>query len=284
MELHEATNGHFCSYCGMIASECADEDKNHVCDVCELVLSSHETAEDSHICTYCGKVLSKCTDIDKNHICDRCGTSVGKHEALNGSNVCTYCGEVVYHPISIVGSTFVTALGLEFETSLTATTAIPAGRIFTLRYDSTAANYISASSEFVSVQADGDQLILTALKDISANSVFAALTFKTAEDLTAGSYDFLFVDETEFVTGEFAPILIYQFGDVNLDGNVNSRDVLMIKQYVVKMIELSDVQKVYANVYADLDGEGNPNINSRDALLLQQYVVKMDVVLGEKKN
>ena len=57
----------------------------------------------------------------------------------------------------------------------------------------------------------------------------------------------------------------------------------MIKQYVVKMIELSDVQKVYANVYADLDGEGNPNINSRDALLLQQYVVKMDVVLGENK-
>lgn len=76
------------------------------------------------------------------------------------------------------------------------------------------------------------------------------------------------------------PAITYQMGDVNGDGKVNSRDALMIKQFVVKMIELTEEQKVYANVYYDVDSDGNPNINSRDAMLLQQFIVKMDVTLG----
>ena len=186
-------------------------------------------------------------------------------------------------PISVSGSAFVTAWGLDFSTALTATTAIPAGRVFVLRFDAEKSSYISVSSEFVSVQQDANgKLVVTALKDIAADTVFADLTFKAADDLKAGTHTFLFADESANMTGDFAPIVIYQMGDVNLDGNINSRDALMIKQYVVKMIELTDAQKVYANVYNDFDNKGNPLITSRDAMLLQQYIVMMDVTLDNR--
>ena len=278
MGLHEANNGHFCSYCGEIASECVDNDKNHSCDICFVLLSTHEATVGSHNCGYCGKAISSCTDIDKNHACDICSKTMGLHEADPESGKCAYCGQVLRTPISVSGSKFDTAFGLEFSTTLSATTAIPAGRVFTLRYDSALVSYISMSSEFVSVQTIGNQLVMTALKDISLNTAFATLTFKTADDLAAGTYNFLFVNTSEDVTGDFAQMVIYQLGDVNMDGTINSRDALMIKQAVVMMVELTDVQKVYADVYAD----GNGDINSRDAMLLQQFIVHLDIVLGGK--
>ena len=275
---HEASNGHFCSYCAEIVSECVDNDRNHSCDICSVLLSSHEATEGSHNCGYCGKVISSCTDTDKNHACDICSKTMGLHEPEPGSGECAYCGQVLRTPISVSGSKFDTAFGLEFSTTLSATTAIPAGRVFTLRYDPALVSYISMSSEFVSVQTVGDQIVLTALKDISLNTAFATLTFKTDDDLTAGTYNFLFADASEDVTGDFAQMVIYQLGDVNMDGVINSRDALMMKQAVVMMIELTDVQKAYADVYVD----GNGDINSRDVMLLQQFIVHLDVVLGGK--
>ncbi len=56
----------------------------------------------------------------------------------------------------------------------------------------------------------------------------------------------------------------------------------MIKQYVVKMINLSDAQKVYANAYADYDNTGAATVSSRDATIITQYVVKMPVTLGDR--
>jgi hypothetical protein len=108
------------------------------------------------------------------------------------------------------------------------------------------------------------------------------LNFKTFEYLNTGSYTLLSVDENSKPLCEFTDLAIYQMGDVNMDGGINSRDVLMIKQFVVKMIELTDVQKVYANVYVDTDKDGNPQVSSRDAVLIQQYVVKMPVKLGDR--
>ncbi len=66
----------------------------------------------------------------------------------------------------------------------------------------------------------------------------------------------------------------YSMGDANLDGNVNTRDVVLIKQSIVGLTELTDKQKVFADVYAD------GQINTRDVVLIQQSIVGMDVDLG----
>ena len=82
--------------------------------------------------------------------------------------------------------------------------------------------------------------------------------------------------ETEETTvrAEEETFVEYAMGDVNLDGVVNTRDVVLIKQAIVGLTELEDRQKVFADVYAD------GVINTRDVVLVQQYIVGMDVDLG----
>ncbi len=66
----------------------------------------------------------------------------------------------------------------------------------------------------------------------------------------------------------------YSMGDANLDGKVNTRDAVYIKQSVVGLVELTERQKIFS----DVNGDGN--INTRDAVLIQQSIVGMEVDLG----
>ena len=66
----------------------------------------------------------------------------------------------------------------------------------------------------------------------------------------------------------------YTMGDANLDGNVNTRDVVLIKQSIVGITELTDKQKLFADTYKD------GVINTRDVVLIQQSIVGMEVDLG----
>ncbi len=74
------------------------------------------------------------------------------------------------------------------------------------------------------------------------------------------------------VTGswEEAP---YTLGDVNSDGNINSRDAMLILQYAVDPVgySLSQTQLMAADVNNDTE------VNSRDALFVLQKSVGMDV-------
>ena len=78
---------------------------------------------------------------------------------------------------------------------------------------------------------------------------------------------------TTKVYAEEAPVE-YSMGDANLDGKVNTRDAVYIKQSVVGLVELTERQKIFS----DVNGDGN--INTRDAVLIQQSIVGMDVDLG----
>ncbi len=127
------------------------------------------------------------------------------------------------------------------------------------------------------------------------------LTFHVNDDLAAGTYDFIALDSgstnnassetdsgnaTDYkMTSAFTAMTIYQYGDADLNGKVQSRDVSYLKQYVVKLRELSDVSRIYSNAYLDFEDDGvTPKINSRDAGIIQQKVVKMDVTLGNRVN
>lgn len=91
------TDGHNCNYCG--ANLCVDvEPKNHVCDVCEAVLSECTDADNNHDCDYCGKEdITVCVDENKDHICDICkAEGMGEHADAAGDkdHLCDYgCGK-----------------------------------------------------------------------------------------------------------------------------------------------------------------------------------------------
>ena len=91
------TDGHNCNYCG--ANLCVDvEPKDHVCDVCEAVLSECADADENHDCDYCGKEdITTCVDDDKNHDCDLtgCEAVIGEHADADGDkdHLCDYCGK-----------------------------------------------------------------------------------------------------------------------------------------------------------------------------------------------
>ena len=289
-------------------STCTKEGSKHqICAVCGETIATGVIEVKPHEYT---SVVTEPTCVDggyTTHTCE-CGDSYvdsyvephGNHDyavedqhpeagSLVGKLVytCTVCGdsyekEYVWAEITLSGSEFVTAWDLEFAISLTAVTSIPEGRVFTLDYNTVMASFVSLDSSLVSYEWVEGELLLTALADISEGAVFAEITFRTSDHLAEGEHFYLAAREDEGVTAEFAPIKIYEMGDVNLDGAINSRDVMMIKQYVVKMVELNAAQMVYANVYADENADGMPLINSRDAVLLQQFVVKMDVALGDR--
>ena len=109
------------------------------------------------------------------------------------------------------------------------------------------------------------------LKGFSTNEEGeTTLLFACKADIPMGTYDLLYIN------GESSMgISVYGMGDANMDGDVSARDVVLIKQAIVGMTELSGTQRVFSNVY-DEDDE----VNTRDAVLVLQHIVGMDVTLG----
>lgn len=56
-----------------------------------------------------------------------------------------------------------------------------------------------------------------------------------------------------------------RYGDANLDGFVNIRDVLLVQRYIANLETLDDNQKRAADV------NGDEVINNDDVSLIQQY-------------
>ncbi len=142
-------------------------------------------------------------------------------------------------------------------------------------------------------------LTYTGVENQTAQIDVAELTFRVADDLAGDSYNFLSLDPKEEnvasgntadgsmadyeLKSDFSALTIYQYGDADLDGAVKAKDVTYLKQYIVKMHDLSEISKKYANTYMDFEKDGvTPKVNSRDAMLIQQKVVRMNVNLGDR--
>ena len=170
-----------------------------------------------------------------------------------------------------------TAWGLDALILIKGKQVMGAGGSFAITLDESVALYLAhTAADGVTVTKDGERFTVTVMRAIEENETLLSLTLKPTENLAAGEHIFLSLAENDAATATFAPLCIYEMGDVNLDGKVNARDAVLIKQYVVQMVTLSEVQLAYANAYAD------DKINARDAVLLQQYIVKMPVTPGER--
>ena len=71
---------------------------------------------------------------------------------------------------------------------------------------------------------------------------------------------------TTTTSGGTSPIF---YGDVNLDGIVDLRDVINLNKYLCNIVELSDLQIASANVFMD----GSDTINDDDVNTLTSFVI-----------
>ena len=135
--------------------------------------------------------------------------------------------------------------------------------------------------------------MISPLEDTTANGVFATLTFKVSETAEAGYKASVSItyEPDDIFDGTFtnvpltvingsvsddAPAIVY--GDVNGDGNVNGRDVLLLRKYMANYDYDTETSTVEVHAGADVNGDGT--INGRDVLLLRKYMANYDYDTG----
>lgn len=66
-------------------------------------------------------------------------------------------------------------------------------------------------------------------------------------------------------------------GDVNLDGVVDSTDIIVLNRYLLSSTEypLTENGLLAANTVFDFDANGNPVINSNDSMAITNYVLQV---------
>ncbi len=137
--------------------------------------------------------------------------------------------------------------------------------------------------EGVRVLAEETGYITIAVTGLSENSScdLLTLTFLTSNYAPVGQTDFLAASCVDKLTANFGTLRLYQPGDVNMDGRVNTIDAAMVQRYSVQKLSLTDVQKVYANVTGDYDADGFDLVNTVDAAMIQRYALKKLDTLGK---
>ena len=120
------------------------------------------------------------------------------------------------------------------------------------------------------------------------------ITFNVNEEIGIGSYDCFTVDQTKpyiahrlnaagnldvvDFTCNFAKLVIYEMGDVDLSKAVDIGDATYIRRHLAKLTTLTDYQLSFADTY--FDGV----IDIADAVALQRHLARLDVLYGNRVN
>jgi len=102
------------------------------------------------------------------------------------------------------------------------------------------------------------------------------LTMTASDFLPVGETVFLSLEEEGAHTATFAPIVIFNMGDVNMDGAVDTVDAFLVQKHYVGLGELSEVALAYADTRVD------GTVDTLDAFCIQKKFVGMDVALGDR--
>ena len=182
----------------------------------------------------------------------------------------------------LITSDFTAAPGVGFTTTLSMTDiANMSSTEITVYYDKQVASLMSVSVyDNVTCKEQGDGYIVLSVEAQGTQMPLVDLTFTASAGLAEGSYELMTAWSTDFVENGIDEVVIFKTGDVNGDGEVNTRDVAMVRQYVVGKLELNSAQLYYANAYADTNADGSVKINTRDVAMLQQYVVGSIEIIG----
>ena len=122
--------------------------------------------------------------------------------------------------------------------------------------------------------------------NVNKQTMLVDLTFRVDEYLPAGVYDCLTVDTSgsyvahRLVNGlleevdfncEFAPLSIYEVGDVDLNNKVDIGDATYIRRHLAKLHTLTEFQLLFANAQND------ELVDIADAVALQRNLAKLEV-------
>lgn len=169
-----------------------------------------------------------------------------------------------------------------------------------LLYDTDVVTLVSAK---VSKNIDGEAVVNTPKEgvikinyDLTSENTYEEmpivdLTFQVDENAGPGSYDLLKLNPNSENTadrwindapvaipleGSFEKLNIYEFGDIDLNGDVQIRDVTYLRRYLVSLGTLTDYQLRFADARFDQD------VNIRDAVYIQQKLAAYDVTIGNR--
>jgi len=127
--------------------------------------------------------------------------------------------------------------------------------------------------------------------NLTKKTDLATLTFIVNENVGPDSYDFLQLDENyqheahTMIDGdlfvlpmetEFAPLDIFNFGDVDLSHKVSIADVTYLRQHLAEIRTLSDYQLSLSDAYYDEE------VSIADAVRIQQYLADKNMLLGNR--
>ena len=124
-------------------------------------------------------------------------------------------------------------------------------------------------------------LLVSGLRENEVNNLIE-LIFVTSTYAPVGESEFINVFGEDLFDPKLGTITIFQMGDVNMDGRVNTVDAAMIQRYAVKKLDLNEVQKVYGNVNGDTNQDGTLKLNTVDAAMIQRFAVKKIDTLGNR--
>lgn len=166
-----------------------------------------------------------------------------------------------------------------------------AGLIVTLQYDSSIMVLKNVSNgNLFDTFSSNTNLIWSSSSglDIAADGTLATLTFEVAESTIAGKYPLaLIMRESVNAAGndldvgvQTAEIEVIDFiyGDVNGDGKVSIKDVVLLNQYLANYDYDTGVSAVTVEAGADANGDGK--ISIKDVVLLNQYLANYDYDTG----
>ena len=279
---HEGRKYQICRECG--------ETVNYVTPMTEHTWSegySHNGSYHWHVCTVCGtEGYSYAHDFTAQNTDAAYLKSAATHQSpARYYYSCAECGAAGTswfehgEPLTIGEVTLSAEPGkaapaMTFSVPVKATAVQGKGAEFKLTINTSVVSIVNVTAASgVTVSRSGNVITVKTERQISVGETLVTLSLKTGNRLAAGKYNVITSDGQG---DSFAKLTTYDWGDVNMDGKVNSRDAVLIQQYAVKMVTFDSLQLALADVYND------GKINSRDAVLIQQYAVKMDVTLGVK--
>ena len=140
-------------------------------------------------------------------------------------------------------------------------------------------------------------LIWSADANCTENGLLCTMTFAISENADKGDYTIDLIlreayndmgdDVSIYVETGCVSVIDFLYGDVNGDGVVNGKDVLLLRKYMAAYDYDDNTSKVEVCAGADANGDGV--VNGKDVLLLRKYMAAYDydtgtssVVLGPK--
>ena len=239
----------------------------------------------------------------EGRVCSRCSASetraipaTGNHTFVNGS--CSVCG--VADPDYVAPTTagkFVissarTGAGKQFSVtiSLEDNPGI-ASMVITPSYNKNVLTLNSVTNGgLFSGFASGLNLVFDSDENVVGNGTLVTLNFTVADDAQPGDYQITLntntldvsnedLDEVEMtVVPGTVTVIAVEYGDVNGDGEITSKDVTSLRRYLANFDYDTNTSTVEVTAGADCNGDGD--ITSKDVTILRRYLANFDYDTG----